>query len=132
MRAAIPVQTENAPKPGGTYSQAVVAPPFIYLAGQGPFDPHTRELVEGDTETQLRAVMRNLQAVAEAAGSTLEDAVRFGVYLRNLEDMGIVNKVFTELLNPPYPARTTIHSALERFSVEVDAVLYAPQANART
>ena len=104
--------------------QAAVAGPFVFLAGQGPFEPGTRALVEGNTEQQLRAVMRNLEAVAAAAGSSLKDAVRFGVYLRELADMPVVNRVFAELFDPPYPARTTIQSELVRFSVEVDAVLY--------
>jgi reactive intermediate/imine deaminase len=120
------VETTAAPQPSGTYSQAVVAPPFVFLAGQGPFEPKSRTLVAGDTETQLRAVMANLEAVARAAGGSLADAVRFGVYLRDLDDMPVVNRIFEELLMPPYPARTTIQSSLTRFDVEVDAVLYLP------
>ena len=124
MKYAKAISTPLAPAPSGIYSQAVVAPPFIFLSGQGPFEPATRELVQGDTEAQLRAVMKNLEAVADAAGSSLRDAVRFGVYLSNLAEVGIVNKVFEEVFDPPYPARTTIQSTLTRFNVEVDCVLY--------
>lgn len=126
MKHATVISTERAPTPSGIYSQAVVAPPFIFLAGQGPFDPDTRQVVGEDTHTQLRVVMTNLQAVAEAAGSSLDEAVRFGVYLRDLADMPAVNEVFSELFSKPYAARTTIQSDLKRFRVEVDAVLYLP------
>lgn len=127
MRFATPVTTPKAPKPSGVYSQAVTAGPFIFLSGQGPFDATTRELVQGDTDLQLRVVMRNLEAVAAAAGSSLSDAVRFGVFLRDLADLAVVNEVFQELFEPPFAARTTVQSDLTRFAVEVDAVLYAPQ-----
>jgi 2-iminobutanoate/2-iminopropanoate deaminase len=125
MRHATPVLTEKAPRPSGAYSQAVVAPPFVFLSGQGPFDA-AKNLVEGGIEAELRAVMANLKAVAEAVGCSLQDAVRFGVYLRDLADMPTVNQVFEEMLSPPFPARTTIQSDLTRFRVEADCVLYAP------
>jgi 2-iminobutanoate/2-iminopropanoate deaminase len=126
MHPAVPVFTAEAPEPSGTYSQAVIAPPFIFLAGQGPIDPKTQQLVDGDTESQLRLVMRNLASVAVAAGSSLGQAIRFGVFLRRADDVQVVNRVFAELLTNPYPARTTVQSDLP-FSVEVDAILYAPQ-----
>jgi 2-iminobutanoate/2-iminopropanoate deaminase len=74
--------------------------------------------------------MENLEAVARAAGSSLADTVRFGVFLRDLSDLAVVNEVFEDLLSPPYPARTTVQSNLTRFDVEVDAVLYAPSSAA--
>lgn len=123
MRHAQPITTTDSPEPSGAYSQAVSAPPFVFLSGQGPFNAGTRELVQGDTETQLRAIMGNLDAVARAAGGSLADAVRFGVFLRDLDDLPLVNKVFEEVLAPPFPARTTVQSNLTRFRVEVDAVL---------
>lgn len=126
MRHAQAIATSSAPAPSGTYSQAVVAPPFIFLSGQGPLDAATRELIEGSAEVQLRAIMGNLAEVAASAGASLEDAIRFGVYLADLGDIGIVNDVFTDLLSPPYPSRTTIQSDLRRFKVEVDCVLYNP------
>ncbi len=127
MKFATAVSTTLVPSPSGAYSQAAIAGPFIFLAGQGPFDPTSREIVGIDIESQLRRVVANLEAVAIESRSTLAHAVRFGVYLRALSDAGIVNRVFEELLSPPFASRTTIQSDLTRFLVEVDAVLYHPQ-----
>jgi 2-iminobutanoate/2-iminopropanoate deaminase len=114
--------TDDAPKPGGAYSQAVRGGHTIYLAGQGPFDPATGEQPEG-FEEQVRQTLRNLDAAARAAGASLADAVRVGVYLRDIEDLPAMNRVYQEVVPEPYPARTTIQSDLP-FSIEIDAVLY--------
>jgi 2-iminobutanoate/2-iminopropanoate deaminase len=113
---------DDAPKPGGPYSHAVRAGDTIYLAGQVPFDPDTGEQPDG-FEEQARQAFRNLEAAARAAGSSLSDAVRVGVYLRDMADFATMNEVFGEFV-PSQPARTTIQSDLPGFAIEVDAVLY--------
>jgi 2-iminobutanoate/2-iminopropanoate deaminase len=95
----------------------------IYLAGQTPHDPETGAQPEG-FEEQARQAFRNLEAVAKAAGSTLADAVRVGVYLRDMADFATMNKVFGEFVPEPSPVRTTIQSDLPGFAIEVDAVLH--------
>jgi 2-iminobutanoate/2-iminopropanoate deaminase len=115
--------TDDAPEPGGPYSHAVRAGDTIYLAGQVPFDPETGEQPEG-FEAQARQAFRNLEAAARAAGSSLGDAVRVGVYLRDMADFPVMNTVFEEFVTA-LPARTTIQSDLPGFAIEVDAVLYA-------
>ena len=124
MRREI-IQTDAAPAAIGTYSQAVRAGNTVYLSGQIPLDPQTMEVVDGGTEAQIRRVFDNLVAVAEAAGGTLNDVVRFTVYLTDLGCFAQVNTVMAEYLEAPYPARAAIQvSALPRgVEVEVDAVL---------
>ncbi|MFL5930819.1 MAG: RidA family protein [Gaiellaceae bacterium] len=114
---------DDAPKPGGAYSHAVRAGDVIYLAGQTPHDPETREQPEG-FEEQARLAFRNLEAVARAAGASLADAVRVGVYLRDMDDFAVMNAVFAEFVPEPSPVRTTVQSDLPGFAIEVDAVLY--------
>jgi reactive intermediate/imine deaminase len=115
---------DDAPTPGGPYSHALRAGDTIYLAGQVPFDPATGEQPDG-FEAQARQAFRNLEAAARAAGSSLRDAVRVGVYLREMADFAVMNTVYAEFVGEPYPVRTTIQSDLPGFAIEVDAVLYA-------
>lgn len=119
------IATSNAPAAIGTYSQAVAAGGSIWLSGQIPLDPATMDLVGGGIENEVRQVFRNLAAVAEAADASLADAARITVYLTDLADFAVVNRVMEEVLSPPYPARATVQvAALPKGArVEVDAVL---------
>ena len=119
------VSTERAPAAIGPYSQAVRAGGTVYLSGQIPLDPATGELVGGDIAAQARRVFDNLRAVCEAAGGSLDDVVRVGIYLMDLGDFAAVNAVMAEAFGAPYPARSTIQvSGLPRGArVEVDAVM---------
>ena len=119
------IQTDRAPKAIGPYSQAVRVGDTVYLSGQIPLDPATGELVGGDITAQTRRVFENLAAVCKAAGGSLADVVRVGIYLTDLGDFAAVNAVMAEYCQQPYPARSTIQvAALPRGAhVEVDAVL---------
>lgn len=117
------IQTDNAPPPGGAYSQAISTGNLVFLSGQGPFDPSTGDKVEGSFVEQARQTFQNLAAVAEAAGGSLEDAVRVGVYLRDMSDFAAMNELYPDYFAEPLPARTTIQSNLPGFSIEVDAIL---------
>jgi 2-iminobutanoate/2-iminopropanoate deaminase len=119
MRA---ISTPGAPAPSGGYSQGILAEPFLFLSGQGPFD-QAGELVDGSIEAQVRQVFANLQAVAEAAGASLAQAVRVGVYLSDLEHFETMDRVYREIFGEPRPARTTIQSDIVGFDVEADAVI---------
>jgi reactive intermediate/imine deaminase len=116
------VTTQSAPAPGGAYSQAIAAGNLVFLAGQGPYKP-SGERVEGSFEDQARQTFSNLAAVAEAAGGSLADAVRVGVFLRDMSDFPAMNEVYPEFFSDPLPARTTVQSDLPGFAIEVDAVL---------
>lgn len=120
-----PVHTEHAPGAIGTYSQAVRAGSTVYLSGQIPLDPRTGELVTGDMEAQVRRVFDNLLAVAVAAGGDLSHVVKLTVFLTDLANFALVNRVMAEYFQPPYPARAAVGvAALPRgAAVEMDAIL---------
>ncbi|QYN37266.1 RidA family protein [Pseudonocardia sp. DSM 110487] len=118
------VSTTEAAPPGGPYSQAVVAGDHVYLAGAVPTTPDGT-WVRGSFEEQARQVFTNLQKTAEAAGASLTDAVRVGVYLRDFGDFEAMNTLFAEFFGKENaPVRTTIPVALNGFDIEVDAILY--------
>lgn len=119
------IHTDSAPKAIGPYSQAVEAGGFVYCSGQIPLDPMTMQVVEGDAAVQARRCLENLKAVAEAAGATLAQAVRCGLFLVSMDDFAAVNAVYEQYF-PGKPARTTVEvSRLPRgVRVEVDCVLY--------
>ncbi len=120
-----PIATESAPAAIGPYSQAIRSGNQVFLSGQIPLDPATGQLVEGDIATQSRRVFDNLAAVCAAAGGSLDQVVRVGIYLMDLGDFAAVNAVMADYFTAPYPARSTIQvSGLPRGArVEVDAIL---------
>ncbi|MFP5374436.1 MAG: RidA family protein [Gammaproteobacteria bacterium] len=120
-----PIHTDRAPAAIGPYSQAVRAGGTVFLSGQIPLDPATGELVEGDIAAQARRAFDNLRAVCEAAGGSLAQVQRLGLYLVDLGEFAQVNAVMAEYFQAPYPARSTIGvSALPKGArFEVDAIL---------
>ena len=120
-----PIHSSKAPAAIGPYSQAIRAGNTVYLSGQIPLDPTTMELVKGDVRGQARQVFDNLTAVAQAAGGSLENAVRLTIYLTDLAHFPVVNEIMAEYCKEPYPARVTIGvSQLPRgAAVEVDGIL---------
>ena len=119
------ITTELAPAAIGPYSQAVRAGNTVYFSGQIPLDPVAGTLVDGDITAQARRVFENLTAVAAAAGGSLAQIVRVGIYVTDLSNFAAVNAVMAEYFQLPYPARSTIEvSALPKAAqVEVDAVM---------
>ena len=109
------ISTDQAPAAIGTYSQAVQAGNTVYISGQIPLDPVTGAMVEGDFEAQARQVFSNLSAVAEAAGATLQAAVKLTIFLTDLGEFAAVNRVMSEFFSEPYPARAAVEvSALPK------------------
>ncbi len=119
------IHTDDAPKAIGTYSQAVRVGNTVYCSGQIGLDPKTMQMVEG-IDAQIRRVFDNLKAVAEAADGTLNDAVRFTVYLTDLKHFARVNEIMATYLKEPYPARAAVGVAsLPRDAlVEIDTILH--------
>ncbi|MCE7033477.1 RidA family protein [Lysobacter sp. GX 14042] len=120
-----PINTDQAPAAIGPYSQAVMMGQTVYLSGQIPLDPATGGIVAGDVAAQARRSFDNLKAVCEAAGGSLDQVARLGLYLTDLGEFAKVNEVMAEYFQAPYPARSTIEvSGLPKGAAfEVDAVL---------
>jgi reactive intermediate/imine deaminase len=118
------IATAQAPAAIGTYSQAVQAGSTIYMSGQIGLDPATMTMVDG-IDAQIVRVFENLKAVAEAAGASLNDAVKFNIYLTDLANFAKVNEVMAKYVAQPYPARAAVGvKELPRGAlVEADAIL---------
>ena len=119
------ISTSAAPAAIGPYSQAVRAGNTVWLSGQIPLDPATKELVAGDIEAQARRVFENLKAVITAAGASFDHVVKTTIFLVDLSHFAVVNKVMAEYFREPYPARSTVGvAALPRGAqVEVECIV---------
>ncbi|MBR0900143.1 RidA family protein [Bradyrhizobium tropiciagri] len=110
----------------GPYSHGVLANGFIYLSGQTPVDPITGRLIEGGIGAQVRQCFRNLVAVLEAAGLSLDSVIKCNVFLTDMGDFATMNTIYGEHFSEPYPARTTIGVASlplgARIEIEMVAV----------
>lgn len=102
------VRTQNAPNPVGPYNQAIIAGNTIYVAGQGPIDPTTGKVVIGTIEEQAALTFENIQAILQAAGSSLADVVQVTTYLADLGDFAKYNEVYKGYFTEPFPARATV------------------------
>lgn len=122
------ISTNKAPAAIGTYSQAVVHQNTLYVSGQIPLEPDSMEMISDDVTEQIDQVFKNLKAVCAAANATLDDALKFNVYLTNLDHFPLVNEAMSKVLSEPYPARAAIEvSALPKGAqVEVDAIVAIP------
>jgi reactive intermediate/imine deaminase len=120
-----PIHSDNAPAAIGTYSQAIEAGGLVFLSGQIPLVPTTMEIVAGDFEARARQVFDNLQAVAEAAGGSLDDVVKLTVFLTDLDNFATVNSVMESYFTQPFPARAAVGVASlpKGVDVEADAIL---------
>lgn len=120
------IQTADAPQAIGTYSQAIRVNmgDTVYLSGQIGLDPSTMQMV-GGIEAQIQQVFLNLKAVTAASGGDLKDIVKLNVYLTDLDDFAMVNKIMASYFNQPYPARAAVGvGALPRGAlVEMDAIM---------
>jgi 2-iminobutanoate/2-iminopropanoate deaminase len=121
------IQTDNAPKAIGPYSQAIKANGFIFASGQVAFDPATMQIVEGGIGEQTERVMRNLAAVLEAAGSRLDRVVKTTVFLADMNEFAAMNEVYGSFFGDLPPARSTVEvKRLPRdVRVEIDVIALA-------
>src|SRR5213592_2044302 len=119
------ITTDKIAKPVGPFSAGVRRDGFTFLSGQVAQDPATGQLVDGDAAAQAEQVLTNLASVVEAAGKTLDDVVRVGVYLTDMTDFAAVNGVYGKYFHAPFPARTAIAVAALPLgaAVEMDAVV---------
>ena len=119
------IHTDGAPAAVGTYSQAVRTGNLVFISGQIPFVPETMEVVEGDFAARARQVFANLQAIATAAGGSLDDAVKLTIFLTDLGNFATVNEVMAEFCSEPYPARAAVEVAAlpKGVDIEADAII---------
>ena len=123
MRKAL--QTDQAPVPAGSYSQAMIAGDLLFTAGVGPVDPATGELAGETVEEQTAQVMANLEAILATDGLTFADVVKVTTHLQDLKrDFAGYDAVYKKSLTEPYPVRTTVGSTLMNILVEIDVVAY--------
>jgi 2-iminobutanoate/2-iminopropanoate deaminase len=120
-----PITTERIAPPVGPFSPAIRAGDIIYLSGQVAQDPRTGRLVEGGVTPQTEQIFDNAEAVLRAAGKTLADVVRVGVFLTDMRDFQAMNAVYARHFTPPYPARTTVGVASLPLGAAVEIELVA-------
>ena len=125
------VRSKKVPQARGPYSPAIIVGGFVFVAGQGPVNPETNELELGDIRSETKRTLANIQAILQAAGSSLSDAVRVGVFLSNMEDFAAMNEVYQEFFPKDPPARTTVGADLPRIKVEIDCIAQVRKSRKR-
>lgn len=125
------IRTNDAPAAIGTYSQAVKIGTTVYLSGQIPLDPASMQMVSEDFAEQTHQVFKNLSAVCEAAGGSLNDMVKVNIFLTDLSQFATVNEIMSQYYAEPYPARAAVQvSALPRGAqIEIDGVMEVPSTH---
>ncbi len=118
------ISTTNAPSAIGPYSQAIKVGNMVFVSGQIPIDSATGEFVSNDVKEQTVQVLKNLSAVLEAAGATLNDVVKTTVFIADMNDFGVMNEIYGQYFNDNKPARATVQAArLPRDAkVEIDCI----------
>ena len=121
------IATDSAPKALGPYSQAIVANGMVFCSGQVALDPATNQIVEGDVSKQTERVLKNLSAVLDAAGTSLDKVVKTTVFLKNMGDFAAMNEVYGKFFNARPPARSTVEVARlpKDVLVEIDVIALA-------
>jgi 2-iminobutanoate/2-iminopropanoate deaminase len=127
MDVKYPISTTDAPRAIGPYSQGIKAGGFVFVSGQVAFDPATGKLIEGDVRAQTERVLKNITAILDAAGSSLDQVVKCTVFLKNMEDFVPMNEVYATFFPTEPPARATVEvSKLPKdMLVEIDCIALA-------
>jgi 2-iminobutanoate/2-iminopropanoate deaminase len=118
------ILTDLAPAPIGPYSQAIIAGGFVYTAGQIALDPATKNLVEGDIKVQTERVLKNVEAILKAAGTSMKAVVKTTVFLKDMGEFAQMNEVYAKFFSESAPARSTVEVARlpKDVKVEIEAI----------
>lgn len=114
------IKTEKAPKAVGPYSQGIIAGNMIFVSGQIPFNPDKNEMVKGSIADQTEQSLKNVKAVLEAAGATLDDVVKCTVFLKDMDTFSEMNGVYKEFFKENPPARAAVEVARLPLDVGVE------------
>ncbi len=120
------IQPLNTAKPLPPFSMGILSDGFLFVSGQAPLNLQTNEIEYGDIKSEVRRALSNIRIILEAAGCTLRDVVRVGVFLNDLNDVPAMNEVYREFFSDYHPARTTVGVQLPRFKVEIDCIARVP------
>jgi len=118
------IETTSEPQPIGAYSQGMRVGDFIFVSGQGPFDPGSGELCGDTIEEQTARALGNVKAVLEAGGASMADVVKVTAHLSDMSLFDRYNRTYSSYFNDPKPARTTVGAQLLGNLVEIDAIAY--------
>lgn len=120
------ISTKNAPSAIGPYSQALEAGNTLYISGQVPFIPATMEIISEDVQEQTRQCLENIKAIITEAGYTLDNVVKCGIFIKDMNDFSLINEIYAEYFDAHKPARFCVEvSRLPRdVKVEIDAIAY--------
>ena len=124
-----PVTAANLPAPVGPYSPGMGFERLVFVSGQGATDPATGRLAGDDIERQTEQCLKNVQAILEAAGSSLQHVLRCGVFLTDMREFPKMNAVYSRMFGSHRPARTTVQVVAlphDGLRVEIDAIAYVP------
>ena len=120
------IETKAGAQPIGAYSQAMRVGDFIFVSGQGPFDPQTGDICGGNIEEQTARTLGSIKAILEAGGAAMADVVTVTAHLSDMSLFDRYNRVYSSYFPDPKPARTTVGSQLLGNLVEIDAIAYVP------
>jgi len=118
------ISTKKAPKPIAPYSQGIKVGNLVFVSGQGPINPETGKIVEGDIRLQAKQTLENIKAILEEAGASLNDVVKVTVFLKDIQDYKAFNEIYGEYFKENPPARTCVQSPQlpKASAVEIDAI----------
>lgn len=127
MDPKFPISTTDAPRAIGPYSQGVKAGGFVFVSGQVAIDPATNKLIEGDIRTQTERVLKNVSAILDAAGTSMDQVVKTTVFLKNMDDFVPMNEVYATFFPAEPPARATVEASKlpKDMLVEIEAIALA-------
>jgi 2-iminobutanoate/2-iminopropanoate deaminase len=118
------IKTQKAPSAIGPYSQAIRTGNLLFLSGQISINPENNEFMDGDIEIQTKQVLENIKAILEAGGSSLKNVVKVTIFLRNIEDFALVNKIYSKYFEDSLPARACVEvsNLPKNAKIEIDAI----------
>lgn len=120
------ITTDKAPKAIGPYSQGVLAGNFLFVSGQIPIDPKTNQIIEGDIALQTKQVMENIKGILESGGASMNNVVKATLYIKDMDEYGRINEVYSAYLGNVQPARSTVEVRRlpKDVRIEIDVIAF--------